>query len=150
MLDEDIKTVLAPCGLNCQKCVAFKQGPIAESSAKLSELLGNFQSYAERYSRFYPEYKNYTAFKELLDYLSKPTCDGCREGHCLFATCGVATCSKIETEKVDYCFQCEDFPCDRPQFHEDLDRRWKERNRRMSEIGIRSYYEESKDSPRYV
>ncbi len=149
-MPEDIRNVLAPCGLNCEKCVAFKDGFIAKASVKLMKLLGNFQSYAERYSKSFPEYEDFPAFEQMLRYLADPKCDGCRNGHCLFTTCGVATCENVESKSVDYCFQCSEFPCERPQFHADLDRRWRERNARMAEVGIESYYEESKDLPRYI
>ncbi|MFW9919309.1 MAG: DUF3795 domain-containing protein [Candidatus Thorarchaeota archaeon] len=147
---EQIREILAPCGLNCQKCVAFKGGFIAEASSYLKDLLGNFKGYAERYSRSFPEYENYPSFSALLDYLSTPACDGCRNGHCLYHGCGVATCPRIDSKEIDYCYQCDEFPCEKPQFHPDLDRRWRERNSRMSEVGVEAYYHETKDEPRYV
>lgn len=144
-----IREILAPCGLNCKKCVAYKEGDVASTSQALISLLGNFEGYAERYSRFYPEYENYPQFKQLLEYLSKPQCDGCRNGHCLYQGCEVGNCEKIESGTLDYCFECNEFPCEKPQFHPDLKRRWTERNRRMDEIGVIQYYNESKSTPRY-
>ena len=145
-----VREILAPCGLNCKKCVAYKDGHIAKTSKDLVELLGNFQSYAERYARFYPEYQNFDGFNTLLQYLADPKCGGCRDGHCLYTSCEVASCDKIESGTHDYCFECVDFPCDNPQFHPDLKRRWIERNKRMDEIGVMEYYDESKLEPRYV
>jgi hypothetical protein len=147
---KEIISILAPCGLNCEKCVAYKDGFIAKSARDLNNYLGNFESFAERYVRLFPEYQNYPAFAKMLDYLANPQCDGCRKGHCLYTGCGVGSCEKIESGELDFCFQCNEFPCERPQFHPDLDRRWKERNSRMKDIGVEGYFEESKDLPRYV
>lgn len=46
---EYIKKRLAPCGLHCDKCFAFAEGDIAETSAKLRQSLGDFDVYAERF-----------------------------------------------------------------------------------------------------
>lgn len=147
---QDIVKILAPCGLNCQKCVAYNNGIIKHTSVRLQELLGNFDQYAERYAKFFPDFENYPAFKHMLQFFTEADCEGCRGGHSKYPTCGVGTCEKIVSGQVDYCFECENFPCNRPEFHPDLDRRWRERNNRMREIGVESYYEESKDNPRYV
>ena len=145
-----VREILAPCGLNCKKCVAYTQGDIAETSQLLVDLLGNFDSYAERYSRFYPVYRDYPAFKTFLEHLSNPQCEGCRNGHCLYEGCEVGNCEKVESGELDYCFECNEFPCEHPQFHPDLKQRWIERNQRMDEIGVLEYYEEPKTHPRYV
>ena len=130
--------------------MAYKNGKIQRTSTHLKELLGNFDQYAERYSKSFPVFENYPAFKQMLQFFTEANCEGCRGGHNKYPTCGVATCEKIESGQVDYCFECEDFPCDRPGFHPDLDRRWRERNNRMKEVGVEAYYEESKKEPRYV
>ena len=147
---EEILKILAPCGLNCEKCVAYHDGPVRHTSIQLQELLGNFDQYAERYSKFIPVFQNYPSFKQMLKFFTESNCKGCRGGHNQYPTCGVATCDKINQGQVDFCFECEEFPCNRPQFHPDLERRWRERNERMKEVGVEAYYEESKDKPRYV
>ncbi|MHA1637386.1 MAG: DUF3795 domain-containing protein [Candidatus Thorarchaeota archaeon] len=148
-LDEIIE-ILAPCGLDCKKCVAYTNGDIQKTSKELQNLLGNFEEYAQKYSKFYPAFQDYAAFERMLQYLAKPRCDGCRKGHCLYEGCGVATCEKIKSGQFAFCFECEEFPCERPQFPPDLKRRWTERNTRMAEIGVEAYYQESRDKPRYV
>jgi len=85
----DILKVLAPCGLNCYKCFAYKDGEIRKVSLKLKELMGSFDKYAERFSKFLPVFENYPAFKELLIYLTEGDCKGCREGTCKYPVTSV-------------------------------------------------------------
>lgn len=48
---DDVIEILAPCGLNCKKCVAYTKGDIQRISLDLQKFLGNFDTYAERYSK---------------------------------------------------------------------------------------------------
>lgn len=145
---EDILDILASCGLNCRKCFAYAGGEIRVLSARLQEVLGAFDRYAERFSAFRPVFENYPPFKELLAYFTQADCDGCRSGGCKWwPDCGVATC--CQQKSVDFCFQCDEFPCEKTNFDPDLKRRWIQMNSRMKEIGAQSYYQETKDLPRY-
>jgi hypothetical protein len=54
-----------------------------------------------------------------------------------------------KSKGVDFCFQCDEFPCEKSNFDEHLKRRWIQINKRMKEIGIESYYQETKENPRY-
>ena len=147
MKEKEILNILAPCGLNCFKCFANADGPIRETSLKLRNHLGSFDIYAERFSSFLPIFKEYSSFKKLLHYLSEENCPGCRNGSCLYPDCGVRDCYKHKG--VDYCSQCDEFPCEKSNFDEHLKRRWIQINKRMKEIGIESYYQETKVDPRY-
>jgi hypothetical protein len=147
MAYEEILADLAPCGLSCRKCFAHSQGGIRTASARLQELLGSFDRYAERFSAFLPAFQHYPSFKALLAYLARGHCDGCRAGTCLYPDCGVAACYR--DKGVDFCFQCDEFPCERTNFDPDLQRRWIQMNERMREIGVESYYRETKDLSRY-
>lgn len=147
MLYKDILDILAPCGLNCYKCFACSEGAIRETSVKLQNLLGSFDIYAERFSLFLPIFKEYPSFKALLTYLAEENCSGCRKGSCFYPDCGVRDCYK--SKKVDFCFQCDEFPCEKTNFDSHLKQRWIQINNRMKEIGIKSYYQETKDLPRY-
>jgi hypothetical protein len=51
---------------------------------------------------------------------------------------------------IDFCFQCDEFPCDKTNFDPDLKRRWIQMGSRMKEIGVEAYYAETKDAPRYA
>jgi hypothetical protein len=102
-----ILQVLAPCGLNCKKCMAYNSSNIKHHSIKLKELLGSFDNYVE------------------LPF--------------------------VTNEKgVDNCYQCNEFPCEKSNFDENLKSRWINMNKRMKEIGIEKYYEETNDKPRYL
>jgi len=147
---EKIKKALGPCGLNCEKCFANADGGIKYHSRKLQELLGNFDIYAERFITLIdePKFKNYPAFKIMLDYFSETNCRGCRDECCkLFKDCGVKECYK--EKGADFCFQCDEFPCDKTNFDDHLRKRWIEINQRIKEIGIENYYYEIKEKPRY-
>lgn len=145
----DILKIIAPCGLNCRKCMANADGEIRQHSLKLAELLGpNFGKYADRFKDFMPVFENYSPFKELLTFFTKADCTGCRSGACRYPACGVMKCYK--EKGVDFCFQCNEFPCDKTNFDPDLKRRWIEMNIRMKEIGIEAYYEEVKELCRYL
>jgi hypothetical protein len=138
---------LAPCGLSCEKCAGYANGRIREHAERLRDLLGEFGRYAEKFSAFLPAFKNYPAFREMLDHFCGADCAGCRKGSCANPGCGVRTC--FRRKGVDYCFQCGEFPCDKTNFDPDLKERWVRTNARMREIGVEKYYEETKDLPRY-
>ena len=91
--------------------------------------------------------KEYPSFKILLKYLSEENCLGCRKGSCLYPDCGVRDCYK--DKNIDFCFQCDEFPCEKTNFDSHLKQRWIQINQRMKEIGIKAYYKETKDLPRY-
>jgi hypothetical protein len=145
---KDILSILAPCGLNCGKCQAYAEGDIRKHASELKRLLGSFDTYAERFSRFLPVFKDYPAFKELLDVFSRANCKGCRQGDCKYPNCGVSACYK--QKGVDFCFQCPEFPCEKTNFDPNLKQRWIAMNRRMKETGVEAYFEETKDQPRYL
>jgi len=145
---EEIKNFLAPCGLNCTKCQMYGEGDIKRHSKELQRLLGAFDRYAERFSKFLAIYQNYPAFKELLAHFSQANCRGCRKGDCKYPNCGVSPCSR--QKGVDFCFQCAEFPCEKTNFDPNLQERWIRMNRRMKELGVEAYYEETKDQPRYA
>ena len=143
----DVLQELAPCGLNCRKCLAYREGDIKRTSAELQRRLGSFDGYAERFAGFLPVFAHYPAFKELLAHFTQADCDGCRSGQCKYPNCGVMSCHK--DKGVDFCFQCDAFPCDKTNFDPNLQERWLQIGRRMKEVGVERYYEETKDAPRY-
>jgi len=141
---------LGPCGLNCSKCFAFSSGSIKKLSTDLNEKLGNFDIYAQRFAELLnePVFKKYPDFKEILVYFSTVQCKGCRNDECkLFTACNVKQCSR--DHYVDFCFQCNEFPCKKHGFDEHLEKRWITINNRMKETGVEKYYEVIKDKPRY-
>ncbi len=150
MNEDDIRIKLGPCGLLCEKCFAFADGPIKKSSVELKKALGNFDQYAGRFVELLhePGFSGYKDFKILLNIFTEAECRGCRLDGCkLFTGCKVKGCS-ID-KNVDYCFQCGFFPCDNTGFDENLKKRWISIQDRMREIGIEQYYNDIKDKPRY-
>ena len=145
---EEILEVLAPCCSNCRKCIFYSNGEILNHSMKLKELLGSFDNYAERFSKLLPVFKKYPQFKEMLELFTQANCDGCRNQTCaVYPDCGVVDCYK--KKGVDFCFECDEFPCEKTNFDPDLKRRWILMNNRAKEIGIEAYCKESMKFPRY-
>jgi len=147
---QSILDALGPCGINCQKCFAFKNGVIRESSEALKNNLGNFEEYAKRFADLLnaPVFDKYPDFKEMLDYFASSNCSGCRKQEChLFTSCNVRNCYKEKS--VDYCFQCNEFPCSHTGFDSHLEQRWIRINQRMKAIGVENFYSEIKDKTRY-
>jgi len=141
---------LAPCGLSCEKCFAYKESDIKKYSIALRNSLGYFNKHANRFSELLnePVFNLYPDFKTHLDYFADTNCEGCRKNTCkLFKGCRVRVCSK--EKKVDFCFQCFDFPCKQTGFDENLEKRWFKNNILIREIGLKSYYKRSKNIPRY-
>jgi hypothetical protein len=149
-MDKTFLDKFGPCGILCEKCFAFENGPIRQNAEQLKYHLGEFDVYARRFVSLLdePVFSKYPDFKEVLNLFSANNCKGCRKQQChLFTECKVRQCYK--DKEVDYCFQCSDFPCDNTGFDENLKQRWLILNRRIREIGLESYYDEIKDKPRY-
>jgi hypothetical protein len=144
---KEILKILAPCGLNCVKCIGYANGPVREHSSKLSTLLEGIEPFTERFSSFVPAFKKYSSFEEVLEVFAEADCVGCRDNEAKHALCSIARCYK--DKENDFCFQCEEYPCNPEGIDPDLLRRWIKMNDRMKEIGVEAYYEETKDEPRY-
>lgn len=142
---------IAPCGLNCSKCFAKKDGEIQKNASSLKDNLGNFDIYAERFSTLLSNsaFELYPQFKEFLAFASEGQCEGCRIEVCqLFKDCNVRTCAK--EKKVDFCYECPEFPCKKTGFDLHLERRWLANQKRIKEIGIEDYYNEQNLKSRYI
>jgi len=151
MTIEQIKAALAPCGLSCEKCFAHVDGDIRKYSVKLKEKLGNFDNYAKRFETLVgdPIFKKYPDFKEMLNYFASESCKGCRNEQCkLFTNCGVRACH--QEKQIDFCHQCDEFPCKKTNFDEDLYKRWILINEKIKETGLEQFYEKAKIRPRYI
>ena len=150
MNSEQIKATIAPCGLSCEKCFAHVDGDIRRYSLKLQEKLGNFEIYAKRFETLVgdPIFKKYPDFKAMLDYFAMENCTGCRNEQCkLFKECGVRPCH--QEKQVDYCHQCDEFPCDKTNFDKHLYGRWVAINEKIKAICVEAFYEKSRNYSRY-
>ncbi|RPI79182.1 MAG: DUF3795 domain-containing protein [Desulfobacteraceae bacterium] len=146
--DLRLTAIIAPCGLNCAKCLAYENGAIREHSQALRQLLGpNFDAYAERFTAMEPAFRDWPGFKRLLEFLSQGRCGGCRKNGCLFTACGVHVC--IKDKGVNFCFECAEFPCTNHGLPPILEQRWRQNNENLKQIGIDRYFEKTKDLPRY-
>ena len=61
--------------------------------------------------------------------------------------CAARTC--FAEKGVDFCFQCDEYPCSRNSYPDLLARKWRANNERMKEVGVEAFYEESLQHPRY-
>jgi hypothetical protein len=151
MTTEQIKAAIAPCGLNCEKCFAHVDGDIRKYSLKLKENLGNFDNYAKRFETLIddPIFKKYPDFKVMLDYFAAEHCTGCRNEQCrMFKDCGVRKCH--QEKQIDFCYFCNEFPCKKTNFDEDLYKRWTMINEKIKETGIEEFYKKTRTRPRYI
>lgn len=151
MTSQQIKAALAPCGLNCAQCFAHVDGEVRRYSQKLREALGNFAPYARGFETILGEevFRKYPDFAELLAYLAQGQCQGCRNEQCkLFQGCGVRPCH--QAKGVDFCAECDEFPCERTKFPPALRGAWLKVNQIIQDKGIEAYYQLSMARPRYV
>lgn len=150
MVDGKIKEAIAPCGLCCETCFAHVEGDIRKYSLNLKEKLGNFRVYAKRLETLLenPIFCNYPAFEEMLDSLASENCKGCRNEQCkLFKDCGVRPCH--QEKQIDFCYQCDEFPCGKNNFDPSLYKGWLLINEKIRETGIERYCEAARSRSRY-
>lgn len=75
-------------------------------------------------------------------------CSGCFNGSTCYQTCPIAPCS-VEHGNVEYCYQCEEYPCKRYDgidLHDSLisHRNQKKDLAKAEEIGIEAYLDEQR------
>lgn len=144
----EVREVLAPCGLDCGKCLANPESRISRLAAELRRELGGFASYAERFVEFNPAFGQYPAFAAMLDHLADGAgCAGCRAGACLFEECQLGRCTR--EKGLDYCYGCEEFPCAKVNLPPHLRELWRRSTEAIRDMGAEAFYETIKDRPRY-
>lgn len=144
----ELRELLAPCGLSCEKCMAYEKGQVRANAQGLKEMLGpNFGAYAERFSAMNPIFGQYQGFKDILEFMAQGSCGGCRKQGCLFTACQVHKC--VMEKGVDYCFECAEFPCAKTGMPGPLEERWRINNERMKEKGVEVFYQGTLTRPRY-
>lgn len=144
---EQILERLAPCGIDCQRCVRHRSGSVKRLAAELGEALEGFEKMAARSSDRVPVLRDYDRFAEVLGFLRGADCAGCREGGYPLPFCAAREC--FREKGVDFCFQCDEYPCGRNQYPETMDERWRAINERIRAVGPEQYYRESLERPRY-
>lgn len=138
---------LAPCGLDCSRCVSYANGEIAALSASLLEKLSGFEKMAAVMKNFEPLFNNYEDFTALLVHFSKASCQGCRNGAVCNNMCAAKECHK--TEHVNFCFECPHYPCDKNHFNDQLKQKWLSNNDSMKKDGVEAFYIQQKSQSRY-
>ena len=147
-MTEHVREIMAPCGLDCGKCLANPDSRIAVLARELRGELGGFGSYAGRFALMNPVFSRYADFAALLDHLADGgTCPGCRTGRCLFAGCEVGRCTR--ERGVDYCSECDEFPCAKANLPAHLDALWRATTAAIREMGPEAFYETIRNRPRY-
>jgi len=138
---------IAPCGLDCSRCADYQTGEIKELSIRLSKLLKGYERVAKIKSKINPAFEGYSKFEEVMKVFAEASCGGCRSDN---EKCPINCHAKIchKEKKVDFCFQCNEFPCEK-QTDERIIERWIKKNKRMKEIGVIEFYCEQSKLPRY-
>lgn len=138
---------VAPCGLDCGRCLDNPTSPICGLAQGLKAELGGFAALADRFAGMDPVFADYPAFERLLERLGRGGCTGCRSGNCLLSSCGVKDC--VRGQGVDFCHECGEFPCDKTMLPPMLHERWLRNNERMREVGLETYLTQLRLKPRY-
>jgi hypothetical protein len=147
MTETMLRDRIAPCGLDCGRCLDNPDSPIGRLARELARELGGFGKRAAFFARLDPAFAAYPEFESLLGRLGRGGCGGCRTGNCLLADCRVKDC--VRERGVDFCFQCPDFSACDPGLPPGLAERWRDNNRHMAAIGIKAYVVWLDDQPRY-
>jgi len=150
MTDDRTKETIAPCGLCCETCFAHVNGDIRKYSLMLKDKLWNFDVYAKRFETLLdnPVFAKYPAFKEMLDFLAAENCRGCRNEQCkLFKKCGVRPCH--QEKQIDFCFECDEFPCEKTNFDPPLYKAWVVINEKIRAKGIEQHCDAARNRSRY-
>ena len=145
---EQVVERLAPCGIDCERCVMFARGRVNGHASALVEALEGFENMAPRLVDRIPALAGYSSFSEILRLFASASCTGCRNGGSALPFCAARTC--FRDQGVDFCFQCPEYPCQRNDYPTNLVERWRDVNDRMREVGVERYYEESLQKPRYA
>ena len=117
---------IAPCGLDCSRCVSYKQGDIVSLSRELKEKLTNYEVFAERMKEVVPVLKDYSAFMNILEYFIQGDCDGCRNTDKPKCQCNINSC--IKDHNVNFCAECSSFPCTPNSYNQNILDLWKDSN----------------------
>ena len=138
---------LAPCGVDCSRCASYSKGEIVRLSIELKEKLVNFENLAKNMKNFMPIFKYYKEFSYILDHFSNGKCPGCRNLNKPECQCSINTC--IKKNEVNFCFECNNYPCNPITFNESIKKTWKENNDKMNSESIDEFYIEQKSKSRY-
>ena len=144
---EEILERLAPCGSGLRAVRPLREGADQAVGHGACRILEGFENMAPKVIERAPVLKDYAAFAKVLEFFTDAGCTGCRAGGCPLPFCAARVC--YQEKGVDYCFQCDEYPCGRNSYPEEFGTRWRDKNDRMREVGVEQFYRESLGSPRY-
>ena len=147
MTDNELLDRFAPCGLDCSRCFAREGGAVQLPALELRQSLRGFEALAARMAERAPELADYPQFQAVLAVLCEASCPGCRAGGGHLPTCSARTCHR--EKRVGFCFQCDEYPCERNTYHASLHDRWRRYNDRMGEVGVEQFAAEQAMEPRF-
>ncbi|BFR49391.1 DUF3795 domain-containing protein [Nitratidesulfovibrio sp. HK-II] len=142
--------LVAPCGLDCSRCVNCSEGQIAAHAKAIRDILGpNFAPFAERLAAMNPALAEYPAFARVLDALAEGTCPGCKtERRTCLPTCKVAGCAAARG--LDFCADCADYPCVDTGLPPRLEQKWRACNDHIRAAGRDAFLRALAETPRYL
>ncbi len=144
---DEILARVAPCGLVCGTCMGFQGGPIQASAESLMRHLDGVAEYIEMHI---PQDKaRFDAFLPTLQFYAGRDCGGCRSGsnRCRLVNCAIRECTCAKD--IDFCADCDEFPCDKVHLNDSFMRYWRAVHRDIRENGIEAFYGRMKDRPHY-
>jgi hypothetical protein len=145
---EKIILEVSPCGIDCSRCFGLIDGEARKHAVALQEIFGeSFEKFAERFSEYVPVLGKYGDFREFVDFLAEVDCAGCRNSAVDEKPCGILKCYR--EKGVDFCFECDDFPCELEGLPDDLKEKWRETGMKIREVGLEAWYVEMKKKHRY-
>lgn len=145
---EDLLRNIAPCGLVCYTCPACGHGIVKEHAGKLLHSLYGAGDFLKQSG--HPDMDPFYAGLKMIAYYAGQSCPGCRGGAnaCTLENCVFRPCT---LEKgVDFCAECDEFPCGKPDLPQVFMDIWRESGRRIREVGAARFFEEEKDVPHFL
>ncbi|HEY1406675.1 MAG TPA: DUF3795 domain-containing protein [Spirochaetota bacterium] len=146
----DYRTIveeISPCGLDCSRCVYYADGKIRSASTDLKTMLTGFEKMARNFSNIEPRLAQYDGFEKVLSFFTEASCKGCRQGSRCIPGCAAHDC--VREKNIDFCFECDEFPCTKNTFQPMLEAKWKSNNQAMKESGVEAFYNDGKKKQRY-
>lgn len=158
MKKDEIINAIGPCSLLCYTCFGYMDGGIQYHASKLFELYkgwysGHVHAYgANPTEQQIEKLKRIKIFNEMLkEMITHPKCTGCHSciGKCdsCIKGCIIPECSK--NHGVDFCAQCDEFPCEKDIPHH-IKTAWLNGNNYIKIHGFEKYFEEHKHIAHYI
>lgn len=151
MIDRsELIKMVAPCSLMCYTCSGYCNGAIAKLSHKLIKQLDGIEDF---YRKNIPDkVEGYKKLEHELTHYACAKCNGCRSSEhngCSIKGCFILECTK--SHGVDFCGECESFPCDKVKslFDCTVYNQWLDGNEQIQSYGIELYYENNHRKSHY-